>query len=781
MKYCKHCNSKSYNNEFCCIGCKSAYKLINKMGLGKYYQLKSSDIGYIKPELNQEINIEKFATKNIDNSYEIFVNIQGIHCGACIWLIETILKKDPNVISSRINLTQKTLFLKWRNKLDNFYQIIDNITKIGYKILPIDKEIIAQNQNQQDKSLLLSLAIAGFGAGNLMLLSFGLWFSSHYDMGFYTRNLLHFFSAIIAIPVIIYAGRPFFISAIKSIKAGYPNMDLVISVAIILTTIASLIKTFKGDWHIYFDSAVMLIFFLLIGKYLEQKIRRKAFNIANEFMMLNSNYGRVLINNKIQTLPTSQLKKDMILIIASGEKISADGIIIEGESEIDNSLINGESKPKLAKINDNVYAGTINLGSPIKVLITKNQSDSILSQIIKLTQKIDNNKNKYIKISDKLAKLYIPISHLLAFLTFIIWYCHKNNLDQAFNNAIAVLIITCPCALALAIPIVQTILTSKMLKKGIIIKSGNIIEQLPKIDTIIFDKTGTLTQGKPVLQDIFEIKNNKLVNLSKQKKDKLLKIAASLCQNSRHPIAQSILNEYKGNFYNIKTIEIKGQGLKAKLKNDQIFLGKAEFCKINDQLYQDLDKKGNLNSYLRYQNSQLLFIFDDQLKDDAKKIIKILQKNKKVILLSGDNEENVKKISKSLKINRFYYDHDPVKKADFLKSLPKDEKFIMVGDGINDALSLQMADISISFNNASDIAQSISDIIIQGDKLNPISQIISSSTKSVKIMKQNLSLSLLYNIIAVPFAMAGFIIPLFAALAMSSSSIIVTLNSLRTK
>lgn len=751
------------------------------MGLGKYYQLKSSDIGYIKPELNQEINIEKFATKNSDNSYEIFVNIQGIHCGACIWLIETILKKDPNIISSRINLTQKTLFLKWRNKLDNFYQIIDKITKIGYKILPIDKEIIAQNQNQEDKSLLLSLAIAGFGAGNLMLLSFGLWFSSHYDMGFYTRNLLHFFSAIIAIPVIIYAGRPFFRSAIKSIKAGYPNMDLVISVAIILTTIASLIKTFKGDWHIYFDSAVMLIFFLLIGKYLEQKIRRKAFNIANEFMMLNSNYGRVLINNKIQTLPTSQLKKDMILIIASGEKISADGIIIEGESEIDNSLINGESKPKLAKINDNVYAGTINLGSPIKVLITKNQSDSILSQIIKLTQKIDNNKNKYIKISDKLAKLYIPISHLLAFATFIIWYCHKNNLDQAFNNAIAVLIITCPCALALAIPIVQTILTSKMLKKGIIIKSGNIIEQLPKIDTIIFDKTGTLTQGKPVLQDIFEIKNNKLVNLSKQKKDKLLKIAASLCQNSRHPIAQSILNEYKGNFYNIKTTEIKGQGLKAKLKNDQIFLGKAEFCKINDKLYQDLDKKGNLNSYLRYQNSQLLFIFDDQLKDDAKKIIKILQKNKKVILLSGDNEENVKKISKSLKINRFYYDHDPVKKADFLKTLPKDEKFIMVGDGINDALSLQMADISISFNNASDIAQSISDIIIQGDKLNPISQIISSSTKSVKIMKQNLSLSLLYNIIAVPFAMAGFIIPLFAALAMSSSSIIVTLNSLRTK
>ena len=781
MKYCKHCNAKSYNDVFCCIGCSAAYKLVKKLGLGKYYKLKINDFGHIKPDLENIIDIDKFVTKNSDDSFEIIVNIQGVHCGACIWLIETILKKNPDIISSRVNLTQKTLFIKWRNGVDNFYKITSNITKIGYKLLPIDKEIITKNQDQDEKSLLLSLAIAGFGAGNLMLLSFGLWFSSNYDMGLYTRNLLHFFSAIIAIPVIIYASKPFVKSAINSIRAGYPNMDFVIMIAIILTTIASVIKTFQGAWHIYFDSAVMLIFFLLIGKFLEQKVRRKAFNIANEFMLLNSSYGRVLIDNKIQILPMNQLKKDMILIIASGEKISADGIIIEGESEIDNSLINGESQPKSVKINDHVYAGTINLGSPIKVLIIKEQDQSILSQIIKLTQKIDNNKNKYIKISDKLAKLYIPISHIFAISTFIFWYKYQNNIELAFSNSIAVLIITCPCALALAIPIVQTILTSKMLKKGIIIKSGEIIELLPKINTLIFDKTGTLTCGKPILQNIFQIKDNKLKNISPIDKKKFLKIAASLCQNSRHPISQSILDQYQDNFYNFQTKEIKGQGLSAKYKNNQIFFGKAKFCQINEKSYQDLSKKGNLNCYLKYKDNQLLFTFHDQLKEDAKEVINHLQKTNNIILLSGDNEYNVKKIADELQIREYYYNHDPIKKAKFLRKLSKKEKFAMIGDGINDAPSLQIADISISFNNASDIAQSISDIIIQGNKLSPIVQIIKSSNNSVKIMKQNLILSLLYNTLAVPFAMAGYIVPLFAALAMSSSSILVTLNSLRTK
>ncbi len=780
MKQCLHCNEKSYDDDFCCLGCKTAYKIINNLGFNKYYQLKNNNqAGLIRPDLEKQINITNFAIQNDDQTFHIDLAIQGLHCAACVWLIENILKRNSDVITARINLTQKTLLLKWRGDLDNFYKITKIIQEIGYKLLPLDPKIIDEAEKKYDRSLFSSLAVAGFGAGNLMLLSFALWFASSQEMGHYTRNLLHFFSSLIAIPIIIYAGQPFFKSAIKSLKAGYPNMDLVITVAIILTTIASLIKTFLGSEHIYFDSAVMLIFFLLIGRFLEQKVRKKAFATANEFTLLNAGFGRVEINKKIEILPIKNLKKDMILLVAVGEKIAADGQIIEGSSAIDNSIINGESQAQNVKTGDKVFAGTINLGNPIKVIITAESNQSLLSKIIELTQNIDYKKNTYIKIADKLAKFYIPITHFLAFITFFYWFFYsKSSLDQAFGNSIAVLIITCPCALALAIPIVQTILTSKMLKKGVIIKSGQAIEKLPKISTIIFDKTGSITIGKPVLQNIFVVNGNK--SLKAKDHQKYLQIAASLCKNSNHPLSKAIMNSYKGKIIDIKVREKKGLGLIGSFNNQKIYLGKAEFCKIKD--FEEINDNSNLIFYMNYGSQKLVFTFSDDIKLDAISSINILKKlNKKIILLSGDNQKNVKKIAEKLKITEFYSNQSPIDKANFLKKLQaKNEAFLMVGDGINDAPSLAMADISLSFNQASDLAQNVSDIIIQGQKLMPIIDLLLSCEKSVKIMKQNLAISLFYNSIAIPFAMMGYVVPLFAALAMSSSSILVLLNSLRT-
>lgn len=776
-KLCKHCQSNSYDQDFCCTGCKTAYKIINNLGFQDYYKLRTADDnGQTKPREDDEIiDIKNFAKTNNDGSFEIDLLIQGLHCAACIWLIENILNKNPDVIKNRVNLTQKTIFIKWKGNLDKFYDITKIIQKIGYKLLPIDQEIIKKNQTQEDRSLLFALAIAGFGAGNLMLFSVGLWFASSQEMGFQTRNLLHFFSALIALPVIIFAGRPFFKSALTSIKIGYPNMDLVISVAIILTAIASLIKTFRGAEHIYFDSAVMLIFFLLIGRFLESKVKKKAFSVANEFSLINSSFGRVEIDNKIKIIASKDLKKDMILIIASGEKIVADGEIIEGESEIDYSLINGESQPRSVRIGSKVFAGTHNINSPIKIRITTQPQESLLSKIIKLTEQINDNKNKYIKTADRLAKLYIPVSHGLAFLTFAIWYFYfKADIDTAFSNSVAVLIITCPCALALAVPVAQTIMTSQMLKLGVIIKSGVIIEKIGEIKHIIFDKTGSLTVGKPVLTEIIKIGDNNKNN------DELIKIAASLCKNSRHPLSQAILNYYNGDLINIITQEIKGHGLKGQFNGKEVLIGKASFCKINDN-NKKINNDNNLITYLTYDENILKFSFSDAIKEDASEIIDYLKnKDYQITLLSGDIKENVTKIAKKLKINNFYYEKTPIDKVNFLKDLHKDnKKFIMVGDGINDAPALQTADISISFNNASDIAQNISDVIIQGQKLTPIIQLISSSQYSIKIIKQNIAISLIYNSVAIPFAMAGFVVPLIAALAMSSSSILVLLNSMR--
>lgn len=784
-KKCKHCGLNSFDSKFCCLGCESAYNIINNIGLQDYYKLKTTDSGQIKPDENiNDIDIENFVQQNDDGSHEITLMVQGLHCAACIWLIENILNKNPDVIKNRVNLTQKTVYIKWQGNLEKFYEITKIINKVGYKLLPIDQELLNKRQEKDDKSLILALSIAGFGAGNLMLLSVGLWFASSQEMGIQTRNLLHFFSALIALPVIIFAGRPFFKSALSSIKAGYPNMDFVISVAIILTSIASLIKTFRGAEHIYFDSAVMLIFFLLIGRFLENKVKKRAFDLANEFSNIDLSFGRIEINNKIKIIATKDLKKDMILVVASGEKIVADGEIIDGESEIDFSLINGESQPKFSKKGDQVFAGTLNINSPIKVKINTKPQESILAKIIKLTEQINDNKNKYIKTADRLAKLYIPISHSLAFLTFILWYFYFNsNIDKAFTNSVAVLIITCPCALALAVPVAQTILTSKMLKLGIIIKSGIAIEKITEINHIIFDKTGSLTIGKPTLINIIPI-NKKLTN---KEKNEILKIAASLSQNSLHPLSQAILNHYEGNLLKIKTTEIKGSGLKGTLDDELILLGNSSFCKISNKEINQINnnlsnnQQKNLVTYFNYKDNKVAFFFNDSIKQDAKKIISNLQrKNYKITLLSGDSQENVIKIANSISIKDFYYEKTPIDKANILKSFSsKGDKFIMVGDGINDAPALQMADVSISFNNASDIAQNISDVIIQGQKLAPIQQFIESSNDSIKIMKQNIAISLIYNSIAIPFAMAGYVVPLVAALAMSSSSIIVILNSLR--
>lgn len=781
MKLCLHCNEKSYYDDFCCLGCKAAYKIINNLGFSKYYQLKEKNISSLtKPDLEQQINIDNFVHHNNDNSFEINLKIHGLHCAACVWLIENIIKKNINVIKGRVNLTHKSLFLKWRGKLDDFYQITKVIHDIGYKLIPLDDKILKATEEKYDKSLFSCLAIAGFGAGNLMLLSFALWFANSEDMGFYMRNLLHLFAALIALPVIIFSGRPFFKSAINSLKHGYPNMDFVITLAIILATFASVIKAFKGDEHVYFDSAVMLIFFLLIGRFLEQKMRKKAFNIANEFSLLNANFGRVEIDGKIKIIPIKDLKKDMILIIAAGEKIAADGIIISGSSNIDNAIINGESQAQNCNIGDEVFAGTINIDSPIKVRVRKETSQSLLAKIIQLTQEIDKKQNSYIKIADKLAKLYIPITHSLALITFLLWYFYfKSSIDVAFSNTIAVLIITCPCALALAIPIVQTILTGKMLKRGIIIKSGQAIEKLSQITTVIFDKTGSITLGKPTLQDIF-YKKDKLKKLTNKEKQKYLQIAASLCKNSNHPLAKSITHSYNGKFLDIKTKEEKGHGLIGNYNYQEVILGKAAFCRIKEFNIANNDNF-NLNFYMKYGDDELLFTFNDELKKDAKEIIKTMQQSqKKVILLSGDNEKNVRKIAQDLKIDEYYSNQSPINKANFLKELKNNkEQFLMIGDGINDAPALALADISLSFNQASDLAQNISDIIIQGDRLQPIIDIINASQKSVKIMKQNLKISLFYNIAAIPFAIFGFVVPLFAALAMSSSSILVLINSLR--
>ncbi len=779
---CKHCDLATDNNQqFCCQGCELAYKIINKLGLSNYYKMRliKESEKKLKPEMADIIDIDEFINSK-DNNHHLSLAISGLHCAACVWLIENILNKQPNVIKARVNLAKKRLYLQWESEKEYGNQLVKLIFEIGYKLYPLDQELMIAEDKKYNDDLLKALGVAGFGVGNIMLFSISLWFSNHQNIGINTRNLLHFASALIALPVIIYSGRPFFSSALKAIRAKTTNMDFTISVAIILSAIVSLIESFRSRWDIYFDSAVMLIFFLLIGRYLEYKLRKKAFSVAADFALLAGSFAKIEFASKAKIIPLKEVKKDMILLVGAGEKIVADGLIIAGESEIDTAIITGESQPKLKTLKDEVYAGMINLSSAIKVKVTNIGPESLLGKIIELTDNFERSKNTYIKLADRLAKFYTPIVHLLALITFAIWnFYFKQGWENSLLNATAILIITCPCALALAVPIVQIITNYQLMKKAILVKSGQALEKLNDIDIIIFDKTGTLTKGEAKLADIFLIKNQQKITLTSEQKNYYLQIAASLAKNSRHPVATAIYNRFEGNLINLEVKEQAGFGLSSNYQEREIKIGRKEFCakeiNIDQSIYANY-----LSCFMKFGEEILLLLFADELKEDAKSVIAELQTAKKeIILLSGDNQYNVENIATKLGIKNFYFEQTPLQKSEFILKKKSEGKILMVGDGLNDAPAITLADISISFSKASDITKNAAEIIIQGPKLSPIITVINCAKKSVKLMKQNLFLALTYNLIAVPFAITGHVTPLIAAIAMSSSSLIVTLNSLR--
>lgn len=801
-KLCQHCQAILSNSQerFCCNGCEQAFAIINDFGLENYYQIRENNLkqGSVKPQSEQDFDLSEFVISDASQSNHLSLILQDLQCAGCVWLIENILVKNPLVINARINLSQRVLKIEFSGHISNANQIIKRISDIGYKFLPFDQDILNAQEKKYNDSILKALAVAGFGAGNIMLFSFALWFSDIENMGKSMHQFFQFLSGLIALPVVIYSGRIFFISAFKALKAKRTNMDLPISLAIILAGIISVFQAFKAGDHVYFDSAVMLIFFLLIGRFLDHKARKKAFNIATQFSLLNASFARVITNEGLKIMPSNKVEQGMMLLVASGEKIACDGKIIDGESEIDVSLLTGETILKNVRVNDEVFAGTINISQPLKILVKNPFQKTLLSQIIELVEKAQSCKSPSNLIANRLAKIYTPLVHALALLTFSAWYFFLNaDFWQALLNATAVLIITCPCALALAIPIVQTIVISQFITKNLLIKNAEALEKINEIQTIVFDKTGTLTTANPNLTAIYLWQDHKISELTSDQRQHYLDMACALAQNSSHPVCKALCQNnfnFKKEINLQEIIEEKSRGLRAKIINNdkqlsaELFLGRADFCKITkvnkfqEQLLEINKTSLNLTVFMRIDDKQIVFVFADKIKEDAKMVIDHFKKlGLKIILLSGDNKAIVSKVANELEIAEFYGEYDILQKSELVKKLVKQSKVMMVGDGLNDAPALSLAEVSLSFNNASDLSKNIADILINSNNLKPMISLFKDSKKAFKLMKQNLALALIYNLLALPFAMMGMIVPLLAALAMSSSSLLVIINSLRIK
>jgi Cu2+-exporting ATPase len=672
------------------------------------------------------------------------------------------------VVAARVNLTTRRLAVTWRGAAPLGEALVGTIARLGYRATPYDPRQLASGDAQAERRLLRAMAVAGFAAANIMLLSVSVWFGHVYEMGGATRSLLHWFSALIALPAVVYAGRPFFASALGALRAGRTNMDVPISLGIVLASGMSLFETIRGGEHVYFDSAVMLLFFLLIGRYLDLRARGKARAAAERLLALGTEPVTVLAaDGRSQVLPADQVARGMTVLVAVGERIGIDGRVLAGRSEVDTSLITGETLPQPVGAGDPVFAGTINVVAPLRLEGTAVGKRTLLAEIVRLMEAAEQRRAKYVVLADRVARLYAPAVHGLALATFLGWTLLAGVAWQtALLYAVAVLIITCPCALGLAVPAVQVIASGRLLGKGVLLKSATALERLATVDTVVFDKTGTLTLGRPSLDHRMPVDQT------------ALELAASLAGASRHPLAKALCLAVPGVPMASGVEEVAGQGLRLVTVDGEVRLGNREWCGVAEgnggatgpEIWLSLPG-----------HAPVCFAFADPLRPDAGEVIgELKRRGLGIELLSGDRAPTVAQAAAELDIEDWRFACTPAGKAARLKELADAGRHVlMVGDGLNDAPALAGAHVSLSPSSAVDISQNAADAVFQSERLQPVVEVLDVARRAARLIRQNLGLAIVYNVVVVPLAMLGMVTPLVAALCMSASSLLVVGNSLR--
>lgn len=704
--------------------------------------------------------------------------VEGLHCPKCIREIEGALGKNEKINNARVNLSTQRLAVEWveniEESLQNSEEIITALEKIGFKAFPFKTTNAQLEGDKVGNSLLRAMAVAGFAAANVMLLSVAVWDGN--EMNESTRSLMHWVSALIVLPAATYAGMPFYKSAWNALKGRRLNMDVPISLAVILTCGMSLFQTYLKASETYYDAAVMLLFFLLIGRFLDQKMRNHARSVAHNLMSYKESKATLLHSDgNTEDIATEMLVPDQIIQVIPGGRIPADGTVVSGISDIDTSLVTGETVPQKAEKDTEVFAGTININGTLNIKISSTTGNTLLDEIIELMETAEQGRAKYVKLADRAASIYAPLVHFLAAATFFGWFFFSAvGWEASLINAIAVLIITCPCALGLAVPVVQVVASSLLFKSGILVKAADGLERLAEIDTVVFDKTGTLTLGQPELANADD-ENVTPFNLE---------LAAKLAKTSSHPLCRALIVACHDR--DIPTIATKseiheepGMGLKATINNINVKLGNREWCGIN-QNYLPNNRYSEL--WLKADGAQpVLFCFKDRMREDSHDVVHwFLRRQIKVILLSGDRKDVVEEAAEELGLSRFKYECKPQEKIEIIERIKANgEKVLMIGDGINDAPALSAAHVSISPSTAAEVSQNAADFIFQSQKLDSVVRAYQVSVKSRQLVFVNFSLAAIYNLIAVPFAAAGLLTPLIAAIAMSLSSIVVTANALR--
>lgn len=687
------------------------------------------------------------------------LSVPSIHCGACIGNVETALSALPGVEAARVNLSTKRATIRWRDGTPPPF--IETLRRAGYDAHVYDAG--AEVKDTAFGELVRALAVAGFAASNIMLLSVSVW-SGADDA---TRDLFHAISAAIALPTLAYSGRVFFRSAWRALRHGRTNMDVPISIGVLLAFGMSVYETLTHGPHAYFDASVTLLFFLLIGRTLDHLMREKARTAVKGLASLASRGTLVLQpdGGHIYT-PINEIAPGMTIMLAAGERVPVDAQVLAGRSDIDSALLSGESAPVAVAPGTQLQAGVLNLTGPLTLTVTAAAKDSALADMVRLMEAAETSRSTYRRIADRASQLYAPAVHATAFLTFIGWMIASGDLHRAVTIAIAVLIITCPCALGLAVPMVQVMAARRLFESGILLKDGGALERLAEVNAIVFDKTGTLTSGTPRLMNPSAIDPTSL------------KIAAAIAVHSRHPYSRAIgaacpANSFQALEPNTIT-EHPGCGLEARIDSHLYRLGRAGWA------LSDSSSSSEDGLVLAMDGAPLTrFQFEDHLRGGTHDALAALKQDFSIEILSGDHDAAVGRIADTLDL-RYAAGMLPAGKVARIGDIEASGyKVLMVGDGLNDAPALAAAHASMAPATAADIGRNAADLVFLHESLNAVPQAIGIAREAAKLVRQNLMLAVGYNLIAVPIAILGYVTPLIAAIAMSLSSIVVIANALR--
>ncbi|HUO03155.1 MAG TPA: heavy metal translocating P-type ATPase [Rhizomicrobium sp.] len=707
-------------------------------------------------------DLSSYLRKDSDGRMRFEVAVKGAHCAGCLAKIEGGVKKLDGVDSARLNLSTGKLTVLMNQRGPGAHAVLACIRALGYGAAPFEADIVLDAGRNESRRLLHCLAVAGFGAVFTVGLTDAVWYGGE-DMSAMLRKSFFWLAAAVAIPVTLYAGQPFFRSASMALGKRRTNMDVPISLALILSLGLSVYQTAKGGAATYFDAATMLVFLLLIGRYLDLRLRERAQGAGRQLLAMQAALARRLgADGAVATVPARELLPGDRILLASGERAPVNGRLEDRGTLVDLSLVTGESEPRNLPAGAEIDAGAVITGAPVILKATAAMEDSLVADLARLLEAGQQRRSVYVSLADRAARAYVPFVTGLALIVLIGQLIAGHGWGAAVTGAITVLIITCPCALGLAVPAVQIAATSRLFQDGVLIKSGNALERLAAIDIAVFDKTGTLTLGKPVLANQADISPASLER------------AAELARASCHPYARAIAAAAGAGPVAAGVREVAGAGLLCEEQGVARKLGSASWV-LNQ------DNAGGELWFADGDAAPVRFVLKDHIRPETHAMLDDLRRRGvEVRMLTGDQEGPAQAIAHEANISRWRSSIGPLQKADYLKQLRAEgHRVLMVGDGINDAGAMALAHVSMAPGGAADVSQLAADMVVRGDSLSPLVQAVDVARKAKRLVLQNFALAVLYNLTAIPMAALGLVAPLVAAATMAGSSLIVTLNALR--